>query len=167
MSRDYKIKNKVDIASKETGMQASQYVLGSYPLGLTMLCWLKHFWNASLYQSALRAEDIHRKWNQQLVIHPSQTLTHPEQVNEWLFSDQQIRNKPQPYNIFWSGHSALSGQVSLSFPELFPDMLREALVSNFTSSQFLNGEVDWLWGTVCISHRRRGTVTFLKTGDQK
>lgn len=57
----------------------------------------------------------------------------------------------------------LSDQVSLSFPELFPDMLREALVGNFSSSHFLNGEVDWLRGTVCISHRKRGMVTCLKT----
>lgn len=40
-----------------------------------------------------------------------------------------------------------SHKVSLSFPELWPEMLREALVGDFTTSYFQNEEVDWLWGT--------------------
>lgn len=93
---------------------------GGYPLWLTMLYRLRHFWNVSLYQSDLYAQDTHRKWNQPFLIHSSLIVTHPEQVNEWLFSKQThiseaSHNTSTPYRVAIQ----LSDQVPFSFQNFF------------------------------------------------
>ena len=84
-------------------------------------------------------------------------------MNDYFQNRRTDKEQATTLHCFVEWPTQLSGQASLSFPELFPEILREALVSSFTSSHFRKGEVDWLRGTVCISHRRRGMVTFLKT----
>lgn len=98
-----------------------------------------------------------------LFIHLRLLLILNKWMNDYFQNRRTDKEQATALHCFVEWPTQLSGQVSLSFPELFPEILREALVSNFTSSHFLKGEVDWLRGTECISHRRWGMVTFLKT----
>lgn len=123
----------------------------------------KHFWNASLYQSDLYLEDSQEM--KSTLFYSFFMDCYSSWASEWMITfkiDQQKKQVTTAAPLYRVA-ICLSDQVPLRFLELFPNMLRKALADNFTSSHFIKGEVNWLWETLCVSHRRWRMVIFLKT----
>lgn len=127
----------------------------------------KHFWNASFYQSDLYSEDSQEM--KSTLFYSLFMDCYSSWASEWMITFKIYQQKKQATTTapLYRVTICLSDQVPLSFLELFPNMLRKALVVNFISSHFLKGGVNWLWGTSCISYRRWGMVIFLKTKETR